>query len=114
MSFIAYILEFKTNKYLINKVDINIFFFCSYQISELEKHLSSLATGPTAAVRCVAVVSCEQKMAAKRPHRQCLLDRKYQLIQIVENGLSRVRIRYSSYSTDIPVGGVSPFLSLLP
>lgn len=53
VSFIAYILEFKTNKYLINNVYINLFFFvfvCSYQISELEKHLSLLATGLSAAV----------------------------------------------------------------
>ena len=51
VSFIAYILEFKTNKYLINNVDINLLlFFCSYQISELEKHLSLLAAAVMAAV----------------------------------------------------------------
>lgn len=49
VSFIAYILEFKTNKYFINNVNIN-HFLCSYQISELEKHLSLLATAMTAAV----------------------------------------------------------------
>ncbi len=51
VSFIAYILEFKTNKYLINNVDINpFFFFGSYQISELEKHLILFATDVTASV----------------------------------------------------------------
>lgn len=79
MSFIAYILELKTNKYFINNVDIN-HFVCSYQILELEKRL--LATDVTAALCCVAVESCEQKMAAKRPHGQCVLVRKYQLISM--------------------------------
>lgn len=49
VSFIAYILEFKTNKYLINNIDINLSFLFCYQISVLEKTLSLLATGATVA-----------------------------------------------------------------